>query len=205
MKKVISLLLAVLMLMSVIPMAASAVCAHENTTYHQRYDWVCDVPGYTGGTYCNDCEEWISGHYELTRPNDGGHDYKFDHTIASTCTSEGMDVYKCTLCADTYSDWQNKYPYAPHEYEYSFYEGGESSCYMRRQCLNCGISQSGKNEATNGRHIDENDDKECDFCHRDFSNCNHLCHKGGFFYKIALFFWKLFKSNKNCKCGYPHY
>ena len=40
------------------------------------------------------------------------------------------------------------------------------------------------------------------------ANCNHICHKGGiskFFYKIALFFWKLFKTNKYCSCGAAHY
>ena len=40
------------------------------------------------------------------------------------------------------------------------------------------------------------------------ANCNHICHKGGiskFFYKIALFFWKLFKTHKYCSCGVAHY
>ena len=52
MKKIVSLLLAALMLMSVVPLAASAACAHENTTYHQKTNWVCDVPGYTAGICC---------------------------------------------------------------------------------------------------------------------------------------------------------
>ena len=40
------------------------------------------------------------------------------------------------------------------------------------------------------------------------ANCNHICHKGGiskFFYKIARFFWKLFKTHKECSCGVMHY
>ncbi len=40
------------------------------------------------------------------------------------------------------------------------------------------------------------------------SNCSHICHKGGiskFFYKIALFFWKIFKTNQYCSCGAKHY
>ena len=40
------------------------------------------------------------------------------------------------------------------------------------------------------------------------ANCNHICHKGGisaFFYKIARFFWKLFKTHKYCSCGVAHY
>ena len=40
------------------------------------------------------------------------------------------------------------------------------------------------------------------------STCDHICHKGGiakFFYKIMRFFWKMFKTNKTCKCGMSHY
>ncbi len=38
--------------------------------------------------------------------------------------------------------------------------------------------------------------------------CGHICHKSGiakFFYKILRFFWKLFKINKVCDCGFEHY
>ena len=38
--------------------------------------------------------------------------------------------------------------------------------------------------------------------------CSHICHKSGiakFFYKILRFFWKLFKINKVCDCGFEHY
>ena len=40
------------------------------------------------------------------------------------------------------------------------------------------------------------------------NNCSCICHKGGisaFFYKIARFFWKLFKTHKYCSCGVAHY
>ena len=39
-------------------------------------------------------------------------------------------------------------------------------------------------------------------------NCDCNCHKGGivgFFFKIILFFQKLFKTNKVCDCGVSHY
>lgn len=38
--------------------------------------------------------------------------------------------------------------------------------------------------------------------------CDHICHKDGFegfIYKICLFFWRLFGTNKTCKCGTVHY
>lgn len=40
------------------------------------------------------------------------------------------------------------------------------------------------------------------------SDCPCGCHKSGiakFFFKIGLFFQKIFKKNKNCKCGVLHY
>lgn len=42
----------------------------------------------------------------------------------------------------------------------------------------------------------------------EIKNCSCNCHKGGisgFFFKIILFFQKIFKSNKTCACGVAHY
>lgn len=47
---------------------------------------------------------------------------------------------------------------------------------------------------------------DCDYDKADDCGCN--CHKGGiagFFFKLILFFQKIFKSNKDCKCGKLHY
>lgn len=56
-------------------------------------------------------------------------------------------------------------------------------------------------------HADDNHDGNCDRgCGYDFtSGCGHLCHKGGFLYKFCLFFWKLFKIQRECSCGMYHY
>ncbi len=46
----------------------------------------------------------------------------------------------------------------------------------------------------------------CGFDRTEGCSCN--CHKGGimgFFFKLILFFQKLFKSNQVCKCGIAHY
>ena len=40
------------------------------------------------------------------------------------------------------------------------------------------------------------------------ANCTCACHKTGianFFFKIGLFFQKIFKTNRSCKCGVSHY
>lgn len=60
------------------------------------------------------------------------------------------------------------------------------------------------------KHTDNNNDSICDICNEKLpmSSCGHICHKNGIakiFYKIALFFWKLFKTNQTCFCGINHY
>lgn len=77
------------------------------------------------------------------------------------------------------------------------------------KCLNCGdvLTSEMKNAPALG-HADDNHDGNCDRdnCNYDFTrNCGHLCHKGGFWYKLCLFFWRLFKTNKECSCGMYHY
>ncbi len=60
-------------------------------------------------------------------------------------------------------------------------------------------------------HTDENHDGYCDICEEmtpERENCSCNCHKGGiigFFFKIILFFQKIFKTNKTCACGIAHY
>ena len=59
-------------------------------------------------------------------------------------------------------------------------------------------------------HADENGDFICDAdCGYEFENdCDHLCHNDGFlsfFWKIALFFQKLFRTNQYCECGVAHW
>ena len=66
-----------------------------------------------------------------------------------------------------------------------------------------------KADASDGQEtdisIDENDNISVT---EQRSACTHICHKGGIskvFYKIARFFWKLFKVNEECSCGAAHY
>jgi len=54
----------------------------------------------------------------------------------------------------------------------------------------------------------DGNDATCDFCeYNRAENCGCNCHKGGiagFFFKIVLFFQKLFGQNKVCACGMNH-
>lgn len=52
-------------------------------------------------------------------------------------------------------------------------------------------------------------DKNCQLCGFDRTQgCSCKCHKGGiagFFFKLILFFQKIFKTNQTCSCGVAHY
>ena len=62
-------------------------------------------------------------------------------------------------------------------------------------------------------HIDSNNDNRCDSCGKRMTNngvliCICACHSEGFrkfIFNFKLFFQKIFKKNKTCKCGDPHY
>ena len=73
-------------------------CSHENTEIRNAKDATCTEPGYTGDTYCKDCDEKISdgkiipatGHKEETVPGK-----------AATCTETGLtDGIKCSVCGE---------------------------------------------------------------------------------------------------------
>ena len=80
-------------------------------------------------------------------------------------------------------------------------------------CLVCGETW----DAVKPAHPDENNDFFCDVCGIEIGtsdqspegNCSCDCHvQVGFFawfYKIKLFFWKLFGVNRICDCGVMHY
>ena len=52
-------------------------------------------------------------------------------------------------------------------------------------------------------HTDNDGNGYCDVC--DENICDHKCHKGGFLWRITLFFSKIFRTNKMCECGVAHY
>ena len=94
---------------------------------------------------------------------------------APTCTIDGYTTHTCTVCFDSYKDSI--------------------------------VKALG--------HTDDNGDGKCDRCGEKVnkpsnpsSGCSCKCHKSGiakFFFKIILFFQKIFKLNKICRCKAKHY
>ena len=77
-----------------------------------------------------------------------------------------------------------------------------STCYQETYNNSCGIRPAMYLKVSSDIIEDDSPDINPS------SNCSCACHKKGivkFFFKIGLFFQKIFKKNKICKCGAQHY
>ena len=149
---------------------------------------------------------------------DLSHEHSYTETVEEpTCTEAGLKTFTCS-CGKTYAE---TIPAIGHNYQTVVVNPTCVSIgYETSNCQNCGVSYFIRAIPALG-HTDNNNDGKCDRCKEKFSEsevpeqpddpsatCTHICHKGGisaFFYKIARFFWKLFKTNKYCSCGAAHY
>lgn len=73
-------------------------CEHTNTVNKPAQNATCTAAGYTAGVYCNDCEDYISGHEEVAAL---GHKYdNWVTTTEPTCTAAGEQTKTCSACGD---------------------------------------------------------------------------------------------------------
>lgn len=128
-----------------------------------------------------------------------------------TCLNSGYTYSKkCNICNYIF-DWGEYLP--PLGHNMSKPRVVNPTClsdgYTESLCVRYGCDyKEHETLPSYGGHVDNDHNGPCDNegCGYDFrSGCGHICHKGGFFYKIALFFWKLFKISKECSCGVYHY
>ncbi len=67
-------------------------CEHANTVNHNQVNSTCIDIGFTAGVYCNDCENWISGHETIAV---GDH---IDNNQDGKCDYCGYDATKDCSC-----------------------------------------------------------------------------------------------------------
>ena len=113
-KKILSLVLSLLMLISVIPisgLAAAEVCKHTNAAPACGREPTCSMVGYKDGVYCNDCKTWISGHEEIpTIPHCLGGSFEKE----PTCTEDGGMCIPCSECDYIY--YEERIPALEHKF-----------------------------------------------------------------------------------------
>ena len=142
----------------------------------------------TGHNYVNGICVNCTG-YNLggsTNPTCTIHSYTWETIVEASCTKEGVCIGTCSVCQDTFVD----------------YHDATGHNMINGACENCDYTENVGNEDDNNNN--ENNNEVTD--PSDDCGCN--CHKSGisnFFFKFALFFQKLFGSNKECACGIAHY
>ena len=186
---------------------------HVNTENREAVAATCTVKGREAGVYCLDCRTYVSGGAESALDPANHVNTEEKAAVAPTCTKEGREagVY-CNDCKQYVSGGETVGK-LPHAYtsvvtEPTCTKGG----YTTYTCQNCSDSYVSDQTAALG-HTDADGNQRCDRCNADLSpeaNCSCNCHKGGilgFFFKIKVFFWKLFglTQYRYCDCGKAHW
>lgn len=85
-----------------VTLIGTSSCAHENTELRNQKDATCTEDGYTGDTYCTDCDELVSSGAVISAT---GHTTEIRNQWDATCTEEGYtgDTY-CTTCGELVSN-----------------------------------------------------------------------------------------------------
>lgn len=136
------------------------------------------------------------------------HEHSYSSTVTKQpgCVSYGTREFKCS-CGDTYTETINP---LGHNFETEWTIDKKATCTedgkKSYHCVRCDIGSAEETIKATGHDFDGSKCKNCDYDKSSDCSCN--CHKGGisgFFFKIILFFQKLFGSNKTCACGVAHY
>ena len=126
---------------------------HVHTTVKNRREATCTQTGYTGDTYCKDCDKLLSTGKELAAL---GHDYKATVTKQPTTTEEGVRTYTCTRCSSSYTESIAKLPEEQHTHNYTGSITKEATCTeagVRTYTCSCGDSYTENIPATGHSYV----------------------------------------------------
>ena len=79
-----------------------AATGHNNKVTVNVTEATCGKDGYTGDTYCNDCNTIVES--GTTIPATGNHIYEGVQTKDPTTTEMGVMTYTCTVCGNSYTE-----------------------------------------------------------------------------------------------------
>ena len=128
-------------------------CDHIHTEIRNQREATCTQTGYTGDTYCTDCDKLLSTGKELAAL---GHDYKATVTKQPTTTEEGVRTYTCTRCSSSYTESIAKLPEEQHTHNYTGSITKEATCTeagVRTYTCSCGDSYTENIPATGHSYV----------------------------------------------------
>ncbi len=135
--------------------------------------------------------------------------------VGATCQEYAHNIITCANCDQLNEKVYTGNHFAPHSWV--IIPGKAPTCTSEgysdySRCMTCAtIEESAKIPIV--PHTDSDNNEVCDTCGGKYISsskaCGCICHNDNFImvilYKIAHFFWKLFKINKSCNCGTVHY
>ncbi len=192
--------------------------SHDFSEIKEEKAPTCTENGYRV-VVCKNC-----GTNETRSLNRLGHSMTLYEGYKATCDTDGVARhYNCSRCGKDFEDREGKTELITvviikKYHTYVVVEGTDATCTDEgntdyRYCTSCGYTQHSETIPAYG-HSDSNGDDRCDRCGILYENngalvCTCNCHKKGMineiFYKILLFFWRLFGISKSCECGTVHY
>ena len=126
---------------------------HVHTIVKNLKEATCTQTGYTGDTYCTDCNKILRTGEELAAL---GHDYKATVTKQPTTTEEGVRTYTCTRCNSSYTESIAKLPEEQHTHNYTGSITKEATCTeagVRTYTCSCGDSYTENIPATGHSYV----------------------------------------------------
>lgn len=174
----------------------------------------CTKQGYKNAEYCPDCKTiFTNDDTIITEPTN--HPNKYNKAkVDATCTSTGTEAG--VYCNDCHKWLEGGATISKSDHEFVDWKIIRAADCMTKsdlkeaKCKYCDKTTQQSFSNNNPNHKDENHNGTCDTCNKKLTLlCLCACHKkdgkGTGWFRFCRFFWKLFKTNKYCKCGVTHY
>ena len=155
----------------------------------------CTKTGLTAGIYCQTCKTYKLKQETIPAK---GHDYSGNWVVTHypSCQEEGLKVNTCNNCNEKQEQSIAKTAHVDSD------DDGKCDICRKKLTIFDDVTPEAPdypNDSDNGNNNSNSGNVNC--------NCN--CHAKGiknFFFKIGLFFQRIFRTNKYCKgCGVAHY
>ena len=123
---------------------------HQHKEVRNKKDATCTAKGYTGDTWCTDCNTVVETGKETPAL---GHDFKETGRTEATCKDTGLVTYKCSRCGETKTDVLEKTD------KHTWNDGKiivapkcETAGTIRYTCTVCSVTKDETVEATGHQH-----------------------------------------------------
>ena len=135
-----------------------AATGHQHTEIRNKKEATCKAEGYTGDTYCTDCETKVSSGQAIPKT-----DHTWDNgkvTTEATCEHTGVRTYICSVCGETKEE---ETPKTDHTYDDGTVTKKPTCIETGIKTYTCTVCQKTKTEeipATGHQHTEIRDKKE---------------------------------------------